>query len=389
MNPSKKKVLIVAPFPPPYGGIARYVQDLWEAELLQDNFELMRIDTNRGEKFIRGEGRGENTWKRWRLFISPKNWVFLLYLTYNYLEYLFQIIIFRPDVVHVHTSSYFGFIRSGVFLFLARLIHTRRILHLHNAIDMFYSDHSEDRFWGRTIRWSLRQANELVVLSEALRVWVKENLNRESNVIWNACNTKKYRKHDRTKLEEHFPEISGQVVVLMLGGLHEYKGAFDFLEVISNMRSELRKNIFFLIPGRGDIARAKIFIKSNNLEGCVLLPGMVPEEVKDDSLRGADIFVLPSYSEGQPIAILEAMSASLPVISTKIGSIPEVVEEGKMGYLIEPGDQKALMERLLRLVNDQSLREKMGVAARERIEYRHDINRLIDATASLYKGYSN
>jgi len=60
-----------------------------------------------------------------------------------------------------------------------------------------------------------------------------------------------------------------------------------------------------------------------------------------------------------------------------------------MGYLIEPGDQIALMERLLRLVNDQSLREKMGVAAREQIEQRHDFHYLIDETASLYTGNSN
>jgi len=108
----------VAPFPPPFGGIASYVQDLMGSKLLKKSFDLYRVDTSRGESLIRGDGRGENTWGRWRLFLKPKNWAFLVYIVLNYFEFLGKLLITKPEVVHVHTCSYFGFIRSGGFSFL-------------------------------------------------------------------------------------------------------------------------------------------------------------------------------------------------------------------------------------------------------------------------------
>lgn len=380
----KKRILIVAPFPPPFGGIARYVQDLWDSEVLNSRVHLYRIDTSRGEKCLRGEGRGDNTWSRWRMFLKPTNWVYLLFVGFNYLEFLLKMIAVRPQIVHVHTCSYFGFLRSGLFLFLGGLFPCRRILHLHNAIDLFYSSNANHPFWRKAIRWSLCQADELVVLSEGLRTWVKENLGREATVIWNACYSKKYRSHDRQKLEQTFPEATGRIVVLMLGGLHEYKGAFDLLEVINDLSAEEQNSLLFLIPGRGDIERAKTFVSKRGLEKVVLLPGVVSEEIKDDLLRGADVFVLPSYTEGQPIAILEAMSASLPVIATNVGSIAEIVDDGKTGYLINPGDKELLKQRLLHLARDEELRAQMGRGAQQRISLRHDIQRLFEATAKLY-----
>jgi len=80
----------------------------------------------------------------------------------------------------------------------------------------------------------------------------------------------------------------------------------------------------------------------------------------DDYYKHADIFVLPSYNEGLPMSILEAGSFGLPVISTPVGGIPEVIEDGVNGYLIEPGDIEALKDRLLLLANGPELREKMG-----------------------------
>jgi len=222
------------------------------------------------------------------------------------------------------------------------------------------------------------------VLSEGLREWVKENLQKDATVIWNACYSEKYRSKNRKKLDEQYPEAIDRIVVLMLGGLHEYKGAFDLLHVIASLTTEQRNNLIFLIPGRGDIERAQSFVNIHALDDCVVLPGMVPEEQKDDMLRGADIFVLPSYSEGQPIAILEAMSASLPVIATNIGSISEVVDDEHMGYLVDPGDCNELKNVLLILISDKQLREQMGVKARIRVDSRHDINRLFEAIADLY-----
>lgn len=77
-------------------------------------------------------------------------------------------------------------------------------------------------------------------------------------------------------------------------------------------------------------------------------------------LNGADVYVLPSYKEGLPISILEAMSYSLPVISTRVGGIPEIIMNGKNGLLINPGDKEALYESIIKLKNSEELRIRMG-----------------------------
>jgi glycosyltransferase involved in cell wall biosynthesis len=383
----KLKVLIVAPFPPPFGGIARYAQDLWTSEELNGEFDLYQLNIAKGEGFLHGEGRSDRTWLRGLYFLKPENWGFIFFLIFNYIEYIYKLIKIWPDIVHVHTCSYFGFIRSGLFLFLARPFPCRRILHLHNAIDAFYEENRSQRFFGRLISWSMNQASEYVALSEGLRVWVESNINKKATVIWNACYSSNYlpQENDKANFLKVFPQARGKVVVLLVGGLYENKGVFDLLEVIANLTAEERENLIFILPGKGDRSQAEAFIAERHLEQSVLIPGVIPEAVKNNLVRNSDIFTLPSHAEGQPIAILEAMSASLPIISTRVGSIAEVVEEGKIGYLIMPGDLTGLKNRILTLARNPELRVSMGKAGRLRIDERHDIKCLFEATARLYR----
>jgi len=260
-------------------------------------------------------------------------------------------------------------------------------LHLHNAIDAFYLENKNQRFFGQLISWSMNQAGEYVVLSEGLRVWVEQNISKKATVIWNACYSMNYLPHenDRVTFLKNFPQATGKTVVLLVGGLLPNKGAFDLLEVVADLTSEEREKLLFILPGKGERSRAEAFISEKHLEESVLLPGVIPEDVKDNLVRCSDIFTLPSYAEGQPIAILEAMSASLPIISSRVGSIPEVVEDGKIGYLITPGDLIGLKNFILTLARIPALRVSMGKAARQRIDERHDIKCLFESTALLYR----
>ena len=386
----KSKVLIVAPFPPPFGGIARYALDLWNSVELNTEFELHRLNTAKGEKFLHGEGRSERTWLRGLYFLKPSNWLFLFYLFLNYLEYMYMLLKIKPDIVHVHTCSYFGFLRSGVFLFLTKIISCRRILHLHNAIDTFYQENKDHRFLRSLIKWSLNQATEYVVLSEGLRIWVESNLGKKAVVIWNACNSSNYlpRKNDKVNFFSNFPQAQGKIIITLIGGLYPHKGAFDLIEVASNLTPAERENLLFILPGKGEHEKIETLIIENHLEDYVLIPGVLPEEVKDNLVRNSDIFTLPSYAEGQPIAILEAMSASLPIIASRVGSVSEIVHEDVNGFLINPGDQIGLRNYILTLANNPELRSTMGKASRQYIEKRHDIKCLFESIANLYRNWS-
>ena len=114
------------------------------------------------------------------------------------------------------------------------------------------------------------------------------------------------------------------------------------------------------------------------------LLGLVRGREKDEALASADCLVLPSYAEGLPMAILEGMSYGIPVIATRIGAIPEVVTDGQEGFLIEPGDVPSLADRMLRISSDPEMRERIGQAARRRIEVHYSLDVMVDRIMNVY-----
>lgn len=102
-------------------------------------------------------------------------------------------------------------------------------------------------------------------------------------------------------------------------------------------------------------------------------------------LAALDAFVLPSYWEGLPIAVLEAMDMGLPVVASAVGGTPEAVIDGETGYLVPPRDARALADRLAAIAADAETRERMGAAGREAVRQRFQLANMVDKTAALYR----
>ena len=98
-----------------------------------------------------------------------------------------------------------------------------------------------------------------------------------------------------------------------------------------------------------------------------------------------DALVLPSSNEGTPVSAIEALAAGRPVVATRVGGVPDVVQEGEDGFLVEPGATDELADRLARLAHDPELRERMGRAGRERVLPRYAVERLVDDVDRLYR----
>jgi glycosyltransferase involved in cell wall biosynthesis len=98
-----------------------------------------------------------------------------------------------------------------------------------------------------------------------------------------------------------------------------------------------------------------------------------------------DALVLPSSNEGTPVSAIEALAAGRPVVATRVGGVPDVVQEGKDGFLVEPGATDDLADRLAQLARDPQLRERMGKAGRERVLSRYAVDRLVDDVDRLYR----
>lgn len=108
-----------------------------------------------------------------------------------------------------------------------------------------------------------------------------------------------------------------------------------------------------------------------------------------DLLAASDMFVLPSITEGMPLSVLEAMAQRLPVISTPVGGVPELVESGREGFLVPVGDTAALADRMADLIEDPALRERMGRAGFRRVEEHYSWAQMCSAYERLYRNVLN
>jgi glycosyltransferase involved in cell wall biosynthesis len=152
----------------------------------------------------------------------------------------------------------------------------------------------------------------------------------------------------------------GKVHFLYLGLITKAKGIYDLLDVINKHKAEFDGKIILHIGGNGETTPLQNIIKEHNLSNIVQFEGWVSGEKKVELLNNANVFILPSYTEGLPISILEAMSYSLPVITTQVGGIPEVVKDGENGLLFTPSDKDALYKAIDKLAINKGLQEDMG-----------------------------
>lgn len=167
------------------------------------------------------------------------------------------------------------------------------------------------------------------------------------------------------RLNENKSE-NGRLKLLMLGKVCNGKGVFDLLEVLADHLDEFCGKIELHIGGNGEIDRLKEFMSAKRLEDVVVYDGFVFGAKKIDLLNVADAYILPSYTEGLPVSILEAMSYGKAILSTPVGGIPEVVKSGENGVLFKPGDKDAIYDAIKMLIVDRSISVRMGEFSKKR-----------------------
>jgi glycosyltransferase involved in cell wall biosynthesis len=277
----------------------------------------------------------------------------------NGLLYLWFLLTRRPVVVYIPISqNRLGFLRDCLFLVPARLLKKQVVVHLHGSyFANFYRDSAP---WMRClIHFALAKARRAIVLGDSLADIFDGIIPRECvRVIPNGI-----ADHGRV----HVQQKSEQRTIIFLSALTREKGVLDVLACLPRVAEKIPDLRVLLV---GECFRESVretatdAVRRMRLESQVRFLGPADAPRKYALLHAADVFVLPSYNEGQPFSILEAMAAGLPVVSTWVGCIPEMVMDGVNGFLCEPGDIKALAEKLASLLLDDELREKMGAASR-------------------------
>ena len=165
--------------------------------------------------------------------------------------------------------------------------------------------------------------------------------------------------------------------VVFLSNLIPAKGPMRFLEMVKLVH-EKEPAVRFSLAGRHVsieyLETLQRFVADNGLSGCVNMPGAVYGADKEALLREADVLVFPTSNDTFPVVNLEAMQWGVPVITSPVGAIPEVIRDGVNGFIVEPGDIPGLAKRVLELVRDPALRRRMGEAGRELFERHYSLD---------------
>ena len=217
-----------------------------------------------------------------------------------------------------------------------------------------------------------RKCRHVVFLTDAWTKYAQQELGCTNAVtLMNIVPTPTMAKQPRTE--------GAPISLVYLGYIYKEKGIFDLLDVIASNRDRWLGHLTLTIGGQWDEDRVLNFIKDNDLGGIVKFVGWVSGDDKATILSKTDILILPSYYEGLPISILEAMSYAMPVITTPVGGIPEVVTDGVEGTLFTPGDKAAMTRAIDRYIECPGLIIKQGNAGWEKSKLfspEHIVNRL-------------
>lgn len=282
----------------------------------------------------------------------------------------------RVAAVHVHSASRASFWRKSPFLLLALLSARPVLFHLHGGgFREFFEQGCGPlaRAWVCTV---FSRAAHVIVLSPRWEAWVRSVAPQANiRVIPNPAPAV---KAIREKLVDADP------MLLFLGAIIEKKGIFDLLQAVAALR-EGYSRLRLVLAGTGP-AQAQVLERARSLGIApqVEMPGWVDAAGRDAWLAQADVFVLPSYYEGMPMSVLEAMAAGVPVIASDVGGIPEMIDQDINGLLIAPGDVPALITALERLLPDAALRKKMGLAAQSKIARCYASKQVLEQIEGIY-----
>ena len=222
-------------------------------------------------------------------------------------------------------------------------------------------------------------ADIIIVLSEEWAKFFGENIcDLEKIVIlYNGVIIPKYCKKDYTDTN-----------VLFLGRLGERKGSYDLLKAIPDILKVIPDAHFYL-GGDGDIVKSQKLIDENGIQNHVKLLGWVRNEEKEIYLKKCSIFILPSYHEGMPMALLEAMSYGLAAISTNAGGISRIIDNGCNGFRIEAGDIEAIKSKLKCLLCDPQLKKKLGINGYNTVKNGFNVEKNIKKLEQIYSELIN
>jgi len=359
MPGARPSVLIIGPTPPPYHGVAVATNYLLEASKVGPLL-LLHLDIS--------DRRGIS-------HVDKPDLVDVLQFLRQWLALAWTLSVRRPQVVYLSISqSTIGFARDALFMTLARLFRRRIVVHLHGGnMATWYRQRSAAI--RSLVRFVLSWSTRFIVLAERFREPLSSILPAdrivvvENGIAWSDT-------------VRGGPAAAGaRRRVLTLSTLSREKGTLLLLEAVARLVPR-RRDIEFAIAGPwlrdADRAEASELVRRHGLEDYVQFPGQVEGAAKQKLFASADLFVFPGIQqEGQPLVVLEAMAAGLPVVFADRGCLRETVGRGEAGIEFQVNDPQHLASQIEWLLERPAEILRLGTAGRRRFEERYCEQRFV------------
>lgn len=353
-----RRVVLVGKGPPERGGIAAFLQALLRSDLSR-SYRIDLVNLTRSEVPQGGRLTASNVTRT--LSDVRKVWKASR----------------GAHIVHIHSAlaPQVTLLRAGLLALAGRLRGCRVVVHAHGGrVEL----RPGSRVHRLVARLALLPVHRVVAVSSGVRAAVVRVLGP-----------------DRVVLIDNGVDVSAfgppgppndPPRILYAGGLTPRKGVVDLLRASERLRERGIRHELLLVGGMPDEGpHAEAEVRAAAGPDVRFLPPQ-PHERMPDLYGSVDLFALPSWWEGMPLTVLEAMATGIPVVATPVGDVARAVEEGVTGLLVPPRDPEALAGALERLIVDANLRRRMGEAGRRKVERGFDAKATFGALDALYAG---
>ncbi len=266
----------------------------------------------------------------------------------------------RVDVLHVHLAHGGSVARKAIPLLAARLRGVPAVVHGHSFDFVGWFERLPAP--ARAVVRAALPARRWLVLGSTLASEYARALRLAPDAVEVLYNPVAIAAD---AVDQHRP---GPLTVVALGRLGERKGSFDLVAAVAALPPQTRAAVRVIAAGDGAVAEVRQAVAQSGISDILTVKDWISPAERDELLRAAHVFALPSYHEGLPMALLEAMTVGLVPLTSPVGGIPEVITDDVTGLLVAPGDRDALAQALSRLAGDPHLRARLGAAARARAD---------------------
>ena len=284
------------------------------------------------------------------------------------------------NLLHINLAAGGSAYRKAVLGRAARTLGIPYIVHLHGSrFHQFWPTASD--YWARAVDRLFLESAEIIVLGQFWENLIVSRLPEAKSKVTILPNATAPARSGASPAGG--AAADGRVHISFMGELGARKGTPQLVEALSHLAS--RNDWRATIAGNGDVEPTRLRARELGIADRVEIPGWLDAAGVNDVLSKTDIFVLPSFAENLPMAILEAFARGIAVIATPVGAVPEVVEHGRNGLIVKAGDVDDLAAALERMISDGELRRRLGASARQDHALRFEIGGYLSEMAGIWR----